>query len=116
MKGELRIMNQMGAFAFFLERYLNDSSDGPRLDLQAFATFAAYYDIPVPTVPKVEPVQDPNLPYVEGICYTLGDGYKQHLYSDCRHLKDKQWSPCVCDPNEICLTCVARKASEESEQ
>lgn len=52
-----------------------------------------------------------QLPYVEGICYTLGG--KHRLYSDCRYTKDKQWSPTICDPNEICLTCVARRVREE---
>ena len=79
-------------------------------DLRDFAAFARAYIPCVPQLPEDE-TQDPNLPYTEGICYTVGG--KHHLYADCRHLKDKQWSPTICDPNNICLTCVARKARED---
>jgi hypothetical protein len=44
------------------------------------------------------------------ICYTVGG--KQHLYQDCRYIRDKAWTPCVCDPNSICLTCTARRLAE----
>jgi len=45
------------------------------------------------------------------ICYTVGG--KHHLYQDCRYLAGKEWIPCVCDPNNICLTCAARRLDGE---
>jgi hypothetical protein len=83
------------------------------INLRDFAVLSACY---VPTVVIPEPnMPEPNDNAFGLICYTVGG--KSHLYSDCRYIKDKAWSPCLCnDPNNnngICLTCLARKAREE---
>ena len=43
-------------------------------------------------------------------CFTLGGKY--HLFEDCRHIRGKLYKSCECEPNNVCLTCVARKLKE----
>jgi len=69
---------------------------------------------PVATIDDVVVIpSDPNEPADVQICFTIGG--KHHLYSDCQYLKGKEWKPCLCDPNNICLSCIAEKARKEEE-
>jgi hypothetical protein len=68
-----------------------------------------------PAEPNEPAISDPNSSEIPNsslghICYTVGG--KHHLYQDCRYIADKAWTPCVCDPNNICLTCAVRRLEE----
>lgn len=82
-------------------------------NLKDFAALSKVWSAPEPNVPVITP-PEPNEPAVDTafghICYTIGG--KQHLYDDCRYIIGKDWIPCVCDPNNICLTCKARRAND----
>jgi hypothetical protein len=85
-----------------------------RFDLTDFALYARQYTDPnrIPPEPPTMPVEpnvvEPNAiePIVQ-FCFTVGG--KHHLYEDCRYLNGKEYIPCVCDQNNLCLTCAARK-------
>jgi len=86
-----------------------------RLDMTDFVFVSRlWYSDPnriMPTMP-----QDANEPepyQVQGqavICFTVGG--RGHLYEDCRYLRGKEYKPCLCDPNNICLTCISRDLLE----
>ena len=86
-------------------------------NLKDFAALSKVWNMPQvvqPTEPNEIIIPEPNEPIIDTafgqICYTLGG--KHHLYQDCRYIAGKEWVPCVCDPNNICLTCTARKITE----
>ena len=98
------------ALRAFARNWLNTSKPAePHYNLNGFVYLARHWPGDPNSIPPV--VEEPDTLGV--ICYTLGG--KDHLYSDCRYLTDKEWRPCVCDPNNICLTCTARKLKETPE-
>lgn len=125
--GEMIPMTRRGVISFMLANWLNtENPKRPKFDLNWFCILSKHYvpetssvlneiettvEIAVEEPIVTEPNELVNDNALGQICYTIGG--KQHLYQDCRYLKDKEWIPCVCDPNNFCLTCVARKAQEE---
>jgi len=104
--GSLKVMTHKEKLAFFMKYWLNpDFAKGPQYNLLDFRHLAAYW----------KPLEDPNIPIkTEPIGWTIGG--KIHLYPDCQYLKgkDDRIKPVVIeDPNNVCLTCIARKESEE---
>jgi len=87
---------------------LNPKPDGV-VNLKDFAVLSACWvgvKIPDANLPP-----EPNDNAFGQICYTVGG--KCHLYEDCRYIKDKAWTPCLCESDNICLACLARKAEEQ---
>jgi len=96
-----------------------------RLDLTDFVFLAQRWpgdpNAVFPDVGKIEPnqptmPQDVNEPEPNEVqaktvfCFTVGG--RDHLYEDCRYIKDKEYKPCLCEDGNLCLTCVNRKLNQ----
>lgn len=90
-----------------------------RFDLSDFAIYARQYQgdpnyIPPepPTMPQDANEPEPNEVQAQAVfCFTVGG--KHHLYEDCRYIVGKEYKPCLCDPNSLCLTCKSRALAED---
>ena len=79
-----------------------------RLDLTDFVFVSRlWYSDPNRIPPSELNVVEPNEVQASvQFCFTIGG--KHHLYDDCRYIRGKEYKPCICDPNNLCLTCAAR--------
>jgi hypothetical protein len=86
-----------------------------RLDLTDFVFLAQRWEgdpnyippVETPTMPQDANEPEPNeVQATVRFCFTIGG--KHHLFEDCRYILGKEYKPCLCDPNNMCLTCAAR--------
>lgn len=80
------------------------------INLRDFAILSACY-VPSVVIPEPNNIEvEPNDASLGAICYTVGG--RHHLYDDCRYIVSKEWIPCLCESDNLCLVCLARKVSE----
>jgi hypothetical protein len=102
----LRHTDYPEALRSFARCWLNTSKPGePHYSLNGFLYLSRHW----PGDPNYIPPEPPST--VGVICYTVGG--KHHLYQDCSYISGKEWTPCVCDPNNICLRCAARRITDD---
>ena len=100
--GAIQFFNKKESLPFLLSHWCLKAEGEPSFNLHDFAAFSAYW--------KPTEILDNTLGI---ICYTVGG--KRHYYSNCRYIKDRNWTNCLCndlldrDGTNICLTCIARK-------